>query len=85
MTYNNNNSQLDALLKTAGKKLGVSPDALRAALTDPKKAEEMLSTIDKRTGGKLNVKDPSALENMIRNNPKAKKLFDDLTRGGRNG
>lgn len=79
MSYSNN--QLDALLKTAGKKLGISPDALRQALTDPKKAEEMLSAIDKRTGGKINVKDPNSLENMIKNNPKAKKLFDDLTKG----
>lgn len=85
MSYNNSNDQLNALLKTAGKKLGISPDALRAALSNPEKAETMLSQIDKRTGGKISGADAGSIENMIKNNPKAKKIFDDLTRGGKNG
>jgi hypothetical protein len=73
------------MLETAGKKLGISPDTLRAALSDPKKAESLVNQIDKKTGGKISSSDPSALKKMIDNNPKAKKMFDDFTRGGRNG
>ena len=85
MSSNNSGDQLSALLQTAGKKLGISPDALLAALSDPKKADAMLSEIDKKTGGKISAKGAGSLENMVKNNPAAKKILDDLTRGGKNG
>lgn len=77
--------QLNAILETAGKKLGISPDQLRAAMSDPKKAESLLNKIDKHNGGKFNTQDPAALEKIVRNNPKAKKMLDELSRGDRNG
>ena len=85
MSSNNSNDQLSALLKTAGKKLGISPNDLLAALSDPKKADAMLSEIDKKTGGKISAKGTDSLENIVKSNPAAKKMFDDLTRGGKNG
>jgi hypothetical protein len=85
MSSNNSNDQLNVLLSTAGKKLGISPDKLRAALNDPKIAESLLSQIEDKSGGKFKTGDKGALEKMIKNNPQAKKLLDDLTRGGKNG
>ena len=85
MSSNISKEQLNAMLDTAGKKLGISPDALRAALSDPKIAETMLAQIDKKSGGKFKASDKSSIENMVKNNPKAKKMLDDLTRGGKNG
>lgn len=85
MASNNSNDQLNALLSTAGKKLGISPDQLRAALSDPKIAQSLLSDIDKKSGGKFKTGDKSALEKMVNSNPQAKKILDDLTRGGKNG
>jgi hypothetical protein len=85
MSNNNSNDQLNALLQTAGKKLGISPNALLAALSDPQKAEVLLSQIEKRSGGKISASDPSSIEKMVKDNPKAKKILDDLARGNKNG
>lgn len=81
----NNGNQLNDLINMAGKKLGISPDALRAALSDPNKAQQMLGEIDKKTGGAYNASNPESLKNMMKNNPNAQKMFNDLTRGGKNG
>lgn len=85
MSANISSDQLNAMLNTAGKKLGISPNALRAALSDPKKAESMLSQIDKQSGGKVKATNKASLEKMVKNNPAAKKMLDDLMRGGKNG
>lgn len=77
--------QLSMLLNTAGKKLGISPESLRAALSDPKLAESVLGQIDKNSGGKLKMTSKESLEKMVKNNPQAKKLYDELSRGGKNG
>lgn len=81
MSSNISNEQLNAMLKTASKKLGISPDNLRAALSNPEKADSVLSQIDKNSGGKFNTSDTKSLERMIMNNPKARKMFEDLARG----
>jgi hypothetical protein len=85
MSANISNEQLNAMLQTAGKKLGISPDALRAALSDPKKAESMMSQIKSKSGGKVGGMDKGALEKMVKSNPQAKQMLDDLMRGGKNG
>lgn len=85
MSSNISNEQLNAMLKTASKKLGISSDQLRSALSNPQKAESVLSQIDRKTGGKFNTSDTKSLEKMLRNNPKARKMFDDLTRGNKDG
>ncbi len=71
---------LAAMLETAGKKLGVRPEMLRAALSDPKKAEEVLTQINQNSGGKIDTTSPETLERMVRANPAAKKALDDLRR-----
>lgn len=85
MSSNISNEQLNAMIKAAAKKLGISSDQLRAAISNPQKAESVLSQIDKKSGGKFSTSDTKSLEKMIMNNPKAKKMFDDLTRGNKNG
>lgn len=85
MQNNKSENKLDALLKTAGEKLGISPEALRAALNDPQKAEQIISGINKKAGDGINSESTRSLENMINKNPKARKLYDDIMRGGKNG
>lgn len=85
MSAKNNNNQFDIIINEAGKKLGISPDALRAAINNPEMAQSMLNEIDKKTGGKFNASNPDSMKNMIKNNPQAQKMYDDLTRGGNNG
>lgn len=84
MSSNISKEQLEAILKTAGRKLGVAPDALRAAMSDPQKAESLLSQLDERSGGKISA-NVDALEKKVKGDPKAKKMLDDLARGGKNG
>jgi hypothetical protein len=81
----NNSNQLNDMLNMAGKKLGISPEALRNALSDPNKAQQLLGEIDKKTNGKINATNPDAMKNMMKNNPNAQKIFNDLIRGGKNG
>jgi len=85
MPRNNSNDQLGAMLETAGRKLGISPDALRAALSDPKKAQQLVGEIDRKSGGKICSGGIESLEKMVRNNPQARKIYDDIIRGGKNG
>lgn len=85
MPNNKSNDQLGALLDAAGKKLGISPQTLREALNDPQKAQAIVGQIDKKSGGKISSGGTDSLEKMIKNNPKAQKLFDDIMRGGKNG
>lgn len=85
MSAKNNSNQFDIIINEAGKKLGISPDALRAAINDPNKAQSMLNEIDKKTGGKFNASNPESMKNMIKNNPQTQKMYDDLMRGGKNG
>lgn len=81
MSSNISNEQLNAMLKTASKKLGISPDKLREALSNPQKVDSVISQIDKKSGVKINVSDTKSLERMIMNNPKARKMFEDLAKG----
>lgn len=85
MPHNKSNDKLGPLLETAGKKLGISPDILREALSDPEKAQTLISEIDRKSGGKISSGGAQSLENMVNSNPKAKKLYDDIIRGGKNG
>lgn len=85
MSSNISEDQLNAMLEMAGKKLGIAPTQLRAALSDPKKAETLVSQINHKSGGKFNTSDPSSLEKMVKNNPNAQKMLDDLTKGNKDG
>lgn len=71
---------LNEMLKLAGKKLGMSPEQLKETITDPQKANNLLSSLDKKNPGKIKAaaSDPKALEDLINSNPKAKKLLNEL-------
>ncbi|MFT8888795.1 MAG: hypothetical protein ABF449_01210 [Ethanoligenens sp.] len=75
---------IDRLLQIASKKLGISPDKLKTTLSDSKTAQELLN----RVGGekaKQALNNPQVLQDMLKNNPQAKRFYDDLTGGGKNG
>lgn len=78
-------NKLGGLLNTASKKLGIPTDELKEALSNPKKASALLSQLDYKTGGKISSTDPASLEEIINNNPKAKKIYDNLKKGKKNG
>lgn len=81
----NSGNQFNDMINMAGKKLGISPDALRAALSDPKKAQDMLGEIDKKSNGQFSSQNPEAVKNMLKSNKNAQAIFNNLTRGGKNG
>ena len=71
---------LSAMLKMASKKLGISPEQLKSTLNDPKKANALLDSLDKKNNGALKsaMSDPKTLQKMVENNPAARKLFNEL-------
>jgi len=74
---------INTMLKMAGQKLGMTPEQLKATISDPKKTEELLSSLDKNSGGKAKeaMNSSSALEELLNSNPKAKKMLEDLMGG----
>lgn len=72
---------LNAMLKLASSKLGMTPEQLKTAVSDPKSADSLLSAIDKSSGGKVrsSMSGAGSLEEFLRKNPQAKKLMDELT------
>jgi hypothetical protein len=77
---------INAMLKMAGQKLGMTPEELKAAVSDPKKANELIGSLNKNNDGKAKETMPSssALEDLLKNNPKAKKMLEDLMGGNKN-
>lgn len=75
---------LNAMLKMASSKLGMTPEQLKSAVSDPERADSLLSAIDKSSGGKVSstISGTGSLEEFLRKNPRAKKLMEELT-GGR--
>jgi hypothetical protein len=79
--------KLDAMLKTASQKLGMTPQQLKAMLSNPNSAGQVLSMIQKQSGGPA-PKGGSMqqnIEQMLNSNPKAKKMLEDLLGGKKNG
>jgi hypothetical protein len=74
---------LNAMLKMAGQKLGMTTEQLRATISDPKKADELLSSLNKNSGGKAKeaMGSTSAIEDLLKSNPKAKKMLENLMGG----
>jgi hypothetical protein len=74
---------INTMLKMAGQKLGMTPEQLRATISDPKKADELLSSLNKNSGGKAKdaMGSTSALEELLNSNPKAKKMLEGLMGG----
>ncbi len=75
---------IERLLQIASKKLGITPEKLKTTLSDKKATQDLLG----RLGGekaKQAVQDPQALQDLLKNNPQARKFYDDMTGGGKNG
>jgi len=74
---------INTMLKIAGQKLGMTPEQLKATISDPKKADELLSSLNKSSGGKAKeaMNSSAALEDLLNSNPKAKKMLEDLMGG----
>ena len=75
--------KLNALLQTAGKKLGKNPQQLRAELENGN-VDSIVSNMDPKTAGQLHqlLKNPDALKSMLEND-KVKNLLNKLGGGNR--
>lgn len=76
---------LDKMIKIASKKLGMTPEKLKSAVSDPKQAENLLSSLGKSPSDHAQTgvdpgafSSPAALEKLINSNPKAKKMLEEL-------
>lgn len=70
--------KLNAMLKMASSKLGMSPDQLKNVLNDKNKTNELLNKIGGQSSFNQAMKNPESLEKMINENPQAKKILGDL-------
>lgn len=70
--------KLNAMLKMASSKLGMSPDQLKNVLNDKNKTNELLNKIGGQNSFNQAMKNPESLEKMINENPQAKKILGDL-------
>lgn len=80
MAQNSNLSPetLNAMLKMAGSKLGMSPEQLKSTLTDPKKADALLCQLGLKKPAQDNRQ---SIEELLNQNPRAKKMLNDLLGG----
>ena len=76
-----NNAQLQAMLEVVGKKLGMSPDTLRAEL-EAGKFDRALAGMKQQDAAKFQqvLANPQKLNQMM-NSRQAKALYEKLTRG----
>ena len=72
------NEKINAMLKMASGKLGMSPDQLKGVLSDKKATDELLNKLGGKSKFKSALESPEALEKMLNDNPKAKKMMSDL-------
>lgn len=70
--------KLNAMLKMASSKLGMSTDQLKSVLNDKNKTNELLNKIGGQNSFLQAMKNPESLEKMINENPQAKKILGDL-------
>lgn len=75
---------IERLLQIASKKLGITPEKLKTTLSDKKATQDLLGHLGGEKA-KQAVQDPQALQDLLKNNPQARKFYDDMTGGGKNG
>ena len=85
MNMPNNNSpgdispeKLNAMLKMASGKLGMTTDQLKSVLSDKKSTEKLLGKIGGTGKLKSALESPDNLEKLLNENPKAKKMLGEL-------
>lgn len=81
MNNNIDKNQLQGLLNTVSKKIGVSPEQLRKEL-EAGKFDSALSAMNQQEAAKLQqaVKNPQLIEKLM-STPQAKALYNKLTGG----
>lgn len=77
--------KIEAMLRMASNKLGMSPDQLKGVLSDKKATSDLLDQLGAKSKVEAVEKDPEALKKLINNNPKAKKMLEDLMGDKKNG
>lgn len=75
---------IDRLLQIASKKLGTTPEKLKATLSDKKATQSLLGHIGGEKA-KQALNNPQVLQDLLKNNPQAKRFYDDLNGGGNHG
>ena len=78
---------VEAMLKMASAKLGMSPEQLKSTIQDPKNADALLSGLEKKTGQNVKsaARNPQSFDELLASNPKLKKLLAELLGEGKNG
>lgn len=79
--FNKDNTNMDSLLKFAGKKMGVSPDKLKNDLESGNLNSLNIPEAQKKQIGEI-LNDKEAL-NKILSNPNLQTLLDSITKGGK--
>ena len=77
------NEQIEAMIRQASGKLKMSPEQLRSILSDPGQTDALLGRIGGKAAYDSAVKDPGAVEKMIRENPQMRKIIEGLTKDGK--
>ncbi len=77
------NEQIEAMIRLASGKLHMTPEQLHGILSDPGQTDALLSRIGGKTAYDSAVKDPGAVEKLLRENPQARKLIESLLNGGK--
>ena len=77
--------KMNAMLKLASSKLGMSPDQLKNVLSDKNATNQLLSQLGAKNKVDSTIKNPENLEKLLNDNPKAKKMLSDLFGGNKNG
>jgi len=77
--------KLDALLKIASEKLGMPKDQLKAAVSNPKMASELLEKLGNKNNLKSAISNPQTLEKLLNNNPKAKEMLHGILEDKKDG
>lgn len=77
--------KLNALLKTASEKLGMSQGELKSVLSDKNATDDLLKKIGGANSLKNIIDHPENLQKLINNNPQAKKLLNEILGDKHNG
>lgn len=77
--------KFDALLKIASEKLGMPKDQLKAAVSNPKMANELLEKLSNKNNLKSSINNPKTLEKLLNNNPKAKEMLHEILEDKKDG
>lgn len=76
------NEQIEAMIQLASRKLKMPPEQLKRILSNPGQTDALLNRIGGQTAYDSAVKDPGAVEKLLRDNPQVRKIIEGLTDSG---